>query len=138
MAQCDRMLGPVMDPDATFFERWGALRFVREPLQERLRTEQTLLDELNAVLSPAMHERILVQGERVRRLLNQVERLACGRCTARELAQATQELVQALRIWYAEIEFGVGNLRRGDLANETSRLLDQLSYRPVLNGANPA
>jgi hypothetical protein len=43
-----------------------------------------------------------------------------------DLAQAAQDLVQALRLWYAEIEFGLGEVRP-----DAGRLLAQLNYPPV-------
>src|SRR5687767_15055561 len=110
MAQCDWMLGPVMDPDATFLPRWGALRFVTEQLQERCGQEEKLLDELEDRLSPGMRDRIRQQSEEVDRLRQAVERLARGRCTARDLAHAAQDLIQGLRLWFAEIELGLGDV----------------------------
>jgi hypothetical protein len=133
MAQCDRMLGPVMDPNATFVERWGALRFVSEQLQERCGLEQKLLGELQPLLPPHVWDQLQHQAGQVVRYREDVERLARGRCTARDLAQAAQELVQALRLWYAEIEFGLGDLRWRDLSRRASELLKQLNYRPGLN-----
>lgn len=131
MAQCDRMLGPVMDPWATFFQRWGALWFVSEQLQERYDLEQKLLDELLPVIAPAMRDRLRLQGEQVSQLRQDVQRLAAGRSTARDLARAVEELVQVLRLWYAEIEFGLGEVRRDDIGSRANQILDQLNYRPV-------
>jgi hypothetical protein len=133
MAQCDRMLGPVMDPNATFVERWGALRFVSEPLQERCQLEQKLLGELQPLLPPHVWGQLQRQAGQVVRYREDVERLARGRCTARDLAQAAQELVRALRLWYAEIEFDVEDIGRRDLTHRVWELLKQVNYRPVLN-----
>jgi hypothetical protein len=133
MAQCDRMLGPVMDPNATFVERWGALRFVSEQLQERCLLEQKLLGELQPLLPPQVWDQVQRQAGQVARYREDVERLARGRCTAHALAQAAQELVRALRLWYAEIEFGVQDLGRRDLTRRVWELLGQLNYRPVVN-----
>ena len=132
MAQCDCVLGPVMDPDATFLLRWGALRFVSEQLQERCRQEEKLVDELRARLSPGMRDRIRQLGEDVDRLRQAVERLARGRCTARELADAAQDLIQGLRLWFAEIEFGLGDVCLSEISPCANQILIQLNYRPAL------
>ena len=132
MAQCDRMLGPVMDPNPSFVQRWSALRFVSEQVQERCRQEEKLLEELQTRLAPEMRARVRRQGEQVMQYRQNVERLARGRCTARDLAGAVQELIEALRLWYAEIEFGLGEVRLGDIGSRAHQILTQLNYRPVI------
>lgn len=131
MARCDRMLGPITDPDATFFQRWGAVRFVSEQLQERYLLEQELLDLLRPVLAPELRGRLQLQADRVWRLRQDIERLGTGHHTARELAHATRELIEALRLWYAEMEFGLGDVELGDIGSRAERILRQLNYRTV-------
>jgi hypothetical protein len=131
MAQCDQMLGPIMDSDATFFQRWGALRFVSEQLQERCRVEVRLLDELEARLAPEMRDRIRQQGAWIVQLRQDVERLAQGRCTARDLASAARELIQALRLWYAEIEYALGDIPLSQIGSRANQIVNQLNYRSV-------
>ncbi len=124
MTLCDQMLGPVMDPDATFVERWSALRFVSEQLQERCDREQKLLDELRTLLPPEVQVRLERQGDEVVRLRQDVELLAAARGTGHNLANAMQSLIQALRIWYAEIEFSLGELHRSDISPRAAELLN--------------
>ena len=127
MTDADSFLLPVTNSDATFWERWGALRYVQEQLLERLHLERNLLEELRAFLTPELKERLWMQADRLTRLLGEFDRLGRQRESARELAHTTRELIDALRLWYAEIEFAAGGIRRNDLSREGARLLAELN-----------
>lgn len=130
MAECDVALGPVTDRDATFLQRWAAMRYVAETFLERFQLEQELLEELRPFLLPEVRERLRRQVDRLARLQQNLERLTRQRGTGREITHSARELLEALRLWYAEIEFAVGDLPRHALSNAASRLLDQFS-RPA-------
>jgi hypothetical protein len=127
MADGDRFLRPVADADATFWERWAALRYVEDQLLERFHLERALLEELRAFLPPEIRERLWMQADRLTRLLGEFNRLGRQRESARELAHTTRELLDAQRLWYAEIEFGAGGIRGSDLSREGLRLLADLN-----------
>ena len=126
MAECDRALGPITEPDATWLQRWGAMRFVTEQLPERCRLEQELVSELEPFLQGSLNDRLQNQAKLVHQLRQEVERLAFDRCTARDLARRTLDLVQALRIWYAETEFAIGEVQPTQISVKASRILNQL------------
>jgi hypothetical protein len=127
MADGDRFLRPVADADATFWERWAAMRYVEDQLLKRFRVERSLLEELRAFLTPEMNERLWMQADRLTRLLGAFGRLGRQRESARELAHTTRELLEALRLWYAEIELAAGGIRGSDLSQEGIRLLSELN-----------
>ncbi|HJR17721.1 MAG TPA: hypothetical protein VJ808_12765 [Gemmatimonadales bacterium] len=127
MSDADRFLLPVANSDATFWERWAALRYVQEHLLERYRLERMLLEEIRGFLMPEMRERLWMQADRLTRLLAEFDRLARQRESARQLARTTRELMEALRLWYAEIEFGTSGVQRDDLSGEGVRLLAELN-----------
>jgi hypothetical protein len=127
MADGDRFIVPVTDSDATFWERWAALRYVEDQLLERFRLERTLLEELHAFLVPEMRERLGMQADRLSRLFADFSRLGRQRESARELARTARDLLEAVRLWYAEIELATGGIRWGDLGKEASRLLAELN-----------
>lgn len=52
MADGDRFIVPVTDSDATFWERWAALRYVEDQLPERSRLERSLLRSFTRSWSP--------------------------------------------------------------------------------------
>ncbi|HEX7336914.1 MAG TPA: hypothetical protein VF252_06875 [Gemmatimonadales bacterium] len=127
MADSDRFLLPVTNADATFWERWGAVRFVEDRLLERVSLERALLDELRAFLPAEIKERLWLQADRLSRLLGDFGRLGRQRESARELAHVTRNLIDALRLWYAEIEFAAGGIRWSDVSGEGHRLLAELN-----------
>jgi hypothetical protein len=127
MADADRFLLAVADADATFWERWGAVRYVEDGLLDRFQLERRLLDELRAFLTPEVKERLGMQVDRLSRLLADFRRLGRERARARELARTTRELVDALRLWYAEIEFGAGGIQWNDVSSEGIRLLAEFN-----------
>lgn len=127
MADCDRFLLPLTSPEATFWERWGAVRFGEDKLLERVALERVLLEELRAFLPPEINARLALQADRLSRLLGDFGRLGRQRESARELAHVTRDLVDALRLWYAEIEFAAGGIRWSDLSPEGIELLAELN-----------
>jgi hypothetical protein len=127
MADADGFLRPVADADATFWERWATIRYVQDQLLEQFRLEQDLLEELRAFLRPEIRERLWMQADRLTRLLGEFTRLGRQRESARELAHITRDLLDALRLWYAEIEFAAGGIRWSDLNRENIQLLSSLN-----------
>lgn len=127
MSDADRFLLPIADADATFWERWAAVRYVEDQLLERFHLERALLQELRAFLTPEIRERLWMQADRLTRLLGEFTRLGRQRESARELAHTTRELLGALRLWYAEIELAAGGIRQADLGTEGTRLVAELS-----------
>jgi hypothetical protein len=126
MAEADQVLEPMMHRDATFWQRWAAVNFLREQFPERLALEAELLTELHAFLTAELNERLRMQIERLGRLHRELEQLSQCRAPAREMAIAVRELLEALRLWYAEIEFAASGVRQEDLGSRASRLFDRL------------
>lgn len=126
MAEGDRLLGPVTDPNATFWERWTAVRYTEDLFRPRLELEQELVSQLHAFFTPELNARLTMQLERLERLYRDLYDLAHRQNTAREMAHTARELLEALRLWYAEIEFAAGKIRRADLSAATTQLLDEL------------
>jgi hypothetical protein len=127
MADADRFLLPVANANATFWERWGAVRYVEDELLDRFQLERRLLDELQAFLTAELKERLATQTDRLSRLLADFRRLGGERARARELAHTTRELLDALRLWYAEIEFAAGGIQSADINTEAIRLLAEFN-----------
>jgi hypothetical protein len=127
MADADRFLLPVTNADATFWERWAAVRYVDQQLVERFRLEQALLEELHPFVLAEIRERLWMQADRLIHLLEEFKRLGRQRQSARELAHTARDLIEALRLWYAEIEFAAGAIRWSDLSREGTRLLAELN-----------
>lgn len=129
MAEADVALDPITDPQATFFQRWGAVRYLWDQFAERFLLEQELLEELHPFIPAEVRERLAMQIDRVNRLQHDMDRLAHQRGVARELARTARALLEALRLWYAEIEFAAGGIRQKDTSAGARGLLRRLSGR---------
>jgi hypothetical protein len=135
MLEADRFLTPVTDPYATFWERWGAVRFLADQFPERFELEEALLNELQAFVSAEMRERLWMQLERLTRLQKDLDAAATERGNARQVASLTRQLLDALRLWYAEIEFAIGDVRESDLTPRGAELMSRLAGKPAFSCA---
>lgn len=131
MAEADKIIGPVTEPDATFFQRWAAVRYLWDELPGRLELEQELLDELHPFIPAEIRERLSMQLDRLHHLHRDLDGLAHRTGTARELARTARALLEALRLWYAEIEFGVGEVEPADIGYAATSLLERLTGTPL-------
>ena len=127
MADAARFLNPVTDKEATFWERWAAVRYVEEQLATRLGSERALLHQLRAFLPPEITKRLRMQAERLSVLVENFNRVGRQRESAREVALTARELTEALRLWYAEIEYAVGGIHLADVGSDELQLLDALN-----------
>ncbi|HSJ75208.1 MAG TPA: hypothetical protein VK899_03345 [Gemmatimonadales bacterium] len=125
MADCDVALGPVTDRDATFLQRWAAIRYIGDTFPERFQLEQDLVEELHPFILAEMRERLNMQMDRLVRLQQELDALGHQRGTARQIARAAREMVDALRLWYTDIEFAVGGLQLQDIGPRANALLDR-------------
>lgn len=121
MADGDRYLGPVTYPEATFLERWAAVSYLRNQFPERFKLEQGLLGELHSFFTPELKERLRMQADRLMRLHRDLEQLTQRHGAAREIAHTARELLETLRLWYAEVEFAAGGVHREDLSTRATR-----------------
>jgi hypothetical protein len=128
MGEADQILEPMMHWEATFWDRWAAVNYLREQFPERLRLEQELLTELHAFLTPELDERLRMQLERLVRLHHDLEQLSQRRTPASEMARAVRELLEALRLWYAEIELAAGGIHRKDIGTQADQLLGRIEH----------
>ena len=127
MADADRFLAPVIDTDATFWDRWAAVRYVEEQLASRFESERALLQQLRAFLPAEIRERLDMQAERLSRLIENFNRVGRQRESAREVSHTARELTEALRLWYAEIELNAGRIHLVDVSWDGIRLLGELN-----------
>ena len=74
MAEADKLIGPVTDSDATFMQRWAAVRYVWDELPVRLQLEQELLDELHPFIPAEIRARLSMQLDRLHHLHRELRR----------------------------------------------------------------
>ena len=127
MADADRFLAPVIDTNATFWDRWSAVRYVEEQLASRFESERQLLQQLRAFLPAEVREQLAMQAERLSRLIDDFNRVGRQRESAREVSHTARNLTEALRLWYAEIELHVGGIHLADVGRDGIKLLSDLN-----------
>jgi len=117
---------PVIAPEAGFWERWTAARFLADQFLAQFERERALLDELRPLLPPEVVERLDRQARRIAERLEQLDRIGRRRGTARTVAVAARALLQELKTWCAELESTAGRLSPDVLTEQASRLLADL------------
>jgi hypothetical protein len=131
MAEVHQVLLPVTFPEATFWERWDAVRYLAERLPQRLQLELALSTELRPLLCPEDIERLQQQGERLIGLQRDCGRLGREPMMARQLAGRTKELLEAVRLWCAEFELAAGRIPESAADEGVMRLLGRMGLAGI-------
>jgi hypothetical protein len=126
LREVDRFLLPVIMRDASFWERWTAVRYLADQFQGQYRRECALLEELRPFLGPEAAERLIHVGERIGQLQRELDRVGRRRGTAKTGAVLGRELLHLLRSWCGDIEQAAGQISRTWLAEESDRLVGDL------------
>ena len=121
-----RHLDPTLTTGAEFWTRWAAVRYLNDEFLDRFDWERALVDELRAFLAEDTSERLRQEGARLARLRLEVDRIGRRRGTAAEVAAASQDLLEQLGLWCADIEAAAGKIPRESLTMEGATLLAHL------------
>lgn len=135
MADADQALAPMTGPIPSFLERWTAMDYFGSLFPERFQLEQALVRELESFFIPEMKERLWMQLDRLMRLQSDLEQLTRQRSAARDVAHTVRQLLEALRLWYAELEFAAGGICRNDMSATACTLLEQMEASLSRSGA---
>lgn len=123
IAETDLYLTPISAPEASFWERWTAVRYLADDFVAQYRRECTLLDELRAFLPSEVAETLLEQGGRIEQLQQELDRLGRRRGTAQTVSVAARLLLDSVRTWCADIEAAARHIDRSELPEEAQRVL---------------
>lgn len=128
-----RFLVPATTPDAPFWDRWSAVRYLNDQFLAHFTMQRTLLAELRPLTQPHHLDGIDAGAERVARLRLGLDRIGRRRGTAAEFALMADELLAALEQWCAEIELAVRHVDAEHLPDNVARILAHLEsvMRPV-------
>jgi len=121
-----RFLEPALTPQADFWTRWAAVRYLTDEFRERYRLERALLTELRPFLDAGTARDLLEGAERVFTLRLELDRVGRRRGTANEVAERTRRLLEHLVAWLAEIEMAAADLTRDRLPPAAIELLAHL------------
>jgi hypothetical protein len=121
-----RFLDPAIEPDADFWTRWAAVRYLSDDFRGRYRRERALVDQLRPFLRLDVAERLVREGDRLFRLRLELDRIGRRRGTGAEVAAGTRDLLEQLGVWCAEIELATASLTRDSLPAGATDLLAHL------------
>jgi hypothetical protein len=125
-AQVRRVLGPATDPQASFWTRWGAARFLGDQFARRFRAECALMDELEGLIPSRAVARLEAARAEIDRAAAELRNVGRQRGVAQVMADLTTRFVEALAHWWAEAESATASLEETDLPPSARRRLTRL------------
>jgi hypothetical protein len=124
--ETSRFLLPICAPDALFWERWTAVRFMADDFVAQYRRERRLLQQIRPFLPPETADRLAAGGEHLGRLQCKLDRVGCRADAGYTVSVLSSRLVRSLCAWCADIEEAVGEVPVELPGNEASRLVGEL------------
>jgi hypothetical protein len=129
--EVERYLSPVILREASFWERWTAVRYIADQFQLQYRREWRLLDQVRTLLPALVVETLVKDGQRIERLQRELDRVGRRRGTARSVSVTAGELLDAVRCWCGDLEAGVREISRSTLTAKAERLVAELELGTV-------
>jgi hypothetical protein len=112
LREADRFLSPVATEEAPFWTRWTTVRYLADQFLAQYRRECALVVELHSFLPPDVVDRLTLDGERIARLVAELDRVGRRRCSGHTVSVVSQTLLHLLRAWCADIEAAAAGGRR--------------------------
>lgn len=131
--QLEQVLAPAIAPKASFWERWGVVRYLVDQFESRFRLECALVDSLGGWLSRSEVVRLSTIRAVLERTLTELAVLGRRRGTAMVVAAFTQEILDQAKLWCAHLELATSNLHRFELSPESERVVEQLEMAASLD-----
>jgi hypothetical protein len=126
MERIARLLAPATSPRATFWERWGAVRFLSDQFEDRFRLEAELAASLAEHLPPSVRVRLRAARVAVERARADLMAAGRRRGTAAQVALLSRRFLDQARRWCATLELATGGLVTDDLSPESRTLIARL------------
>jgi len=122
-----RLLLPATMPDPVFWDRWSMVRYLNEGFLERFSIERALLRELRPFITAREMNALEEGGERVARLHLTLDRISRRRPIPAGLAALTEEFLNALELWCAEVELTCNGVSLDRLPDEARLAVKHLA-----------
>jgi hypothetical protein len=110
LREADRFLSPVATEEAPFWTRWTTVRYLSDQFMAQYRRECALLVELHSFLPPELVDHLTLDGERIGRLVTELDRAGRRRCSGHTVSVVSQTLLHLLRAWCADVEAAAGRI----------------------------
>jgi hypothetical protein len=126
ISQTRRTVKPVLSRDASFWDRWTAVRYLDDQFDDHYRREVALVGSLVPLLPPAVAGRLTTLTETLDQSRTQLDRVGRRRGVARAVSVVAREFLDLFQLWCAEVEAAVGGLLRDNLPERSQQLLAAL------------
>jgi hypothetical protein len=121
-----RTVEPVLAPDANFWDRWTAVRYLDDPFDDRYHREIELVGSLVPFLPSAAAARLTTLTETLDQSRAQLDQIGRRRGVARAVSVVAREFLDLLQLWCTEVEAALGDLRRDQIVGRSGQLLAAL------------
>jgi hypothetical protein len=121
-----RTVEPVLTRDASFWDRWTAVRYLDDAFDDHYRQEVALVGSLIPLLPPAVGNRLTTLTETLDQSRVQLDRVGRRRGVSRAVSVVAREFLDLFQLWCTEVETAVGGLRRKALPERSEQLLAAL------------
>lgn len=132
--ETNEFLFPITRREASFWNRWTAVRYLADQFMGQYRRERALVAVLRPLLAPEVGERLVQQGQRIGALQDAIDRLGRKRGTGGTVLVIGRGLLASLRDWCREIEAAAGPIPREMLPEQGHRLIAELELYTVAHG----
>jgi hypothetical protein len=130
----ERYLIPVIVTEASFWERWTAVRYLADEFSAQLRRESALLEELRSFLAEGAADQLLEDGARIGQLQQELDRLGRRRGTGYTVSVAARKLLELVRAWCTDFEAAAWHTDLSALPDEALQPIGDLKRYVEIHG----
>ena len=126
MERTAQLLAPAAVPRATFWERWGAVRFLTDQFHSRFRLEWQLVESLGPLLPASIRYRLAGARGALERTGSELVAAGRRRGSGAQVAILVRRFLDQVRRWCAALELATATLNVEDLPDDSRQLLARL------------
>lgn len=120
------VLAPALVPRASFWERWGATRFLTDQFESRFALQCALAESLAGIMDPTARARLDAGRQEIDRLRDRLVAAGRRRGTAGPVAMLARQLIEQTRLWCAELETATSHIAVDSVPEDSRDLLERL------------
>jgi hypothetical protein len=127
-----RFLAPAMMTRASFWERWGAVRYLADEFEARFRAQCALVDSLEPLLDASALGRLAAARKALESTRAELIALGRRRGTAGPVAVLARRFLDQLECWCAGFELATSRFTLRDLSEESRQAVAHLEGMAAL------
>lgn len=113
-----RFLAPAMSTRTSFWDRWGAVRYLADEFEARFRAQCALVDSLEPLLDASVLGRLATARRALESTRAELIALGRRRGTAGPVAVLARQFLDQLEYWCAGFELATSHITHRDLSEE--------------------